>query len=191
MRSRILLVTIVAALLSFNATAETTSQDKINQSSTSSAANQANLEDAQIIGTLLVLNKNEVDAGKLAASTSSNADVKKFAEQMQRDHSKNLQDAEKLANKIDIRPVDSDTSMNLQKKGAAEADVLKSLSGTQFDQEYGNAMVKGHKSALALLDNAISKATNKKLVNFLKVTRNTVDHHLKMAETLLEKVTKS
>jgi putative membrane protein len=189
MRLKILLVSLVTVLLSFNFSFAM-AEDNLAQNSVAQPANSSQ-EDAQVLGTLIAINKGEVDAGRLAESQSTNPDVKKFAKMMQHDHTHNLKATEALAKKLGIQPVDSSFTMDLQKKGEEEATKLKSLTGAEFNQEYANAMVKGHEGALAFLNDALTKVKNVKLIDHLKATRKKVEQHLKLAKELSQKVSKS
>ena len=51
-----------------------------------SAQNSSTITDAQIASIVVTANQVDIDAGKLAASTSTNAEVKKFAQLMVTDH---------------------------------------------------------------------------------------------------------
>lgn len=164
-----------------------------NTSSTTSTTTNApspTQSDAQILKIIMVVNTNEVNAGKLAEGKATNSDVKNFAKKMQADHSKNLKDAEKLANKLNIKPEDSDTSNDLQKQGQEEGDKLAATDPTKFDQDYMDAMVNGHKKVLDMLDNTIPNTKNPDLVKFLKATRNKVEQHYKLAQEVSKKIAK-
>lgn len=139
--------------------------------------------DGQILKTIMVIDDNELDVAHLALKKSTNAEVKKFAQVMITQHSQNLKQAKKILNENKIYPQTSDKSLALETEGKNVLDKLTGLQGNDFDIEYIHAMVDGHKKALSLItDELIPKASNPKLLNFVKSTSVTVSNHLKMAE---------
>ncbi len=167
--------------LSYAQTTATETNTATNQTNSADAQNKA----GQALKILMVINNNEIDAANLALKRSSNADVKKFAETMKNDHTQNLQDIQKLADKNNISAVDTNKSKLLAQKGAHELSKLESASDKDFDKDYIDAMVKGHKAVLDLIDTELlPKANNPEVVDYLKTTRNTVSQHLDMAKAL-------
>ena len=68
------------------------------------------INDAQIASIVVTANQVDIDAGKLAASTSKNAEVKKFAQLMVTDHTGVNKQAVDLVTKLKVTPEDNDTS---------------------------------------------------------------------------------
>jgi putative membrane protein len=81
----------------------------------------------------------EVELGKLAASKATNAEVKKFAEQMVTDHSKANDELKALAAKKNLS---LPTDVSAKHKSLMEK--LNGLSGAAFDKAYVEAMVDDH-----------------------------------------------
>lgn len=170
-------------------TQSTTTQSVTNQTTpTAQTTDKTAKKDANLLGILLVINTNEVNAGKLAESKTSNDDVKQFAQKMETDHSKNADDTKALASKLGIEPATTDKSQTLEKKGQAELEKLKSTPDKKFDVVYITAMVKGHKTVLNLLNNAIQKTDNTDVKQHLEATREAVKEHLKLAENIQTKL---
>jgi putative membrane protein len=87
----------------------------------------------------------EVQLGKLATQRAQSADVKQFAQTMVRDHSKAGDELKQLAahNHMNVElPAQLDT------KHQELMDKLSKLQGAEFDREYMNAMVDGHRDVL-------------------------------------------
>ncbi len=82
-----------------------------------SSAAFAQVTDPQIAHIVVTANQVDIDAGKLAASMGSSADVKKFGQQMVEDHTGVNQQAVALATKLKVTPEDNPTSQSL-KSGA-------------------------------------------------------------------------
>src|SRR6266700_3229686 len=70
--------------------------------------------DAQIASIVVTANTVDIDAGKLAESKSSNADVKAFAQRMITDHSGVNKSAVDLVTKLKVAPQDNPTSQSLK-----------------------------------------------------------------------------
>src|SRR5204863_5272112 len=65
-------------------------------------ASAQNINDAQIASIVVTANQVDVDAGTLAASTTKNAEVKKFAQLMVTDHTGVNKQAVDLATKLKV-----------------------------------------------------------------------------------------
>ena len=84
----------------------------------------------------MTANQVDIDAGKLAASKASHADVKKFAQQMVTDHTGVNKQATELVTKLNVTPEDNPTSQSLKMGGEKNVAHLKTLSGAAFDKAY-------------------------------------------------------
>jgi putative membrane protein len=87
----------------------------------------------------------EVQLGKLASQRAQNAGVKQFAQTMVRDHSKAGDELKQLAahHHMNVQP-----PAQLDNKHQELIDKLSKLHGADFDREYMNAMVDGHRDVL-------------------------------------------
>ena len=70
--------------------------------------------DAQIAHIVVTANQVDIDAGKLAESKGTNADVKAFAKQMVTDHAGVNQQAVALVTRLKVTPKDNPTSESLK-----------------------------------------------------------------------------
>ena len=89
--------------------------------------------DAQIASIVVTANQVDIDAGKLAESKGSTAEVKAFGKQMVTDHSGVNKQAVALVTKLKVKPEDNPTSESLKKGGEDNLKTLKTLSGAAFD----------------------------------------------------------
>ena len=96
----------------------------------------------------------EVALGKLALEKSSNEDVKKFAQRMVEDHTKLGEAMKPVAHQIGVKIPD-----NLSKKDQSLQTKLQSLSGSEFDKAYLQAMLKDHKKDYAEFQHAAQSAS--------------------------------
>lgn len=148
--------------------------------------------DAKILSSLIVLNKNEIAAANTAQQKSANHAVRNYAESMNKAHSRNLQEAERLSQKLDVAPKQGQTAAQLQRKGRQELAALNRLQNHAFDRAYINSMVKDHAAALQLLDQRlIPQATNPQLRQYLEATRANVAQHLKQAQAVQNQLANS
>ncbi len=150
-------------------------------------AEQMNLKEGDVLEIVMTVNKNEINAAKLALEKTSNLKVKQFAQLMQTDHSKNLRQTKVIAEVLKIEPVPSPISNALRDNGKKELAKLNDLKGKAFDLAYMNAMVKGHQAVLDIVTNKLIPNTkNPKLESHLQTTKMSVEHHLEMAKSTLD-----
>ena len=149
------------------------------------------VDDAQIASIVVTANQVDIDAGKLASSMASNAEVKKFGEQMVTDHTGVNKQAVDLVTKLKVTPKDNPTSKSLKEGGEANVANLKKLKGAAFDKAYIDHEVAYHQQVLDALDKTlIPNASNAELKALLvKVRPAFVAHldHAKMVQSSLSK----
>jgi putative membrane protein len=97
------------------------------------------------------INMAEIELGKLAATKAQNSRVKDFAAMMVNDHTKTL---------TRLRPLQSGSSasVKLSDKHKQTVDQLSRLSGGEFDRHYMDAMVRGHREAVAFFEQRAGSA---------------------------------
>jgi putative membrane protein len=159
-----------------------------HNSANTKATSQEMQQDDNAIAVLIVLNKNEINAGKEALKKSKNSTVREFAKHMEKQHTANLNDTLKVMRKIHASDKPTTESKDLKEKGKKELTELSSLKGAEFDKAYINAMVKGHEDALQLAESLASKVNNKALKEHLEATATTIKHHLEMAKEAQSKI---
>ena len=141
------------------------------------------INDAQIASIVVTANQVDVDAGKLAASTSKNADVKKFAQLMVTDHNAVNKQAVDLVTRLKVTPEDNDTSRSLKAGGEKNVAALKALKGAAFDRAYVDHEVAYHQAVLDAVDKTlIPNAKNAELKALLLKVRPAFVAHLEHAK---------
>ena len=146
---------------------------------------QGGPNDAQIAAIVVTANQVDIDAGKLASSMGSNADVKKFGEQMVTDHSGVNKQATELVTKLKVTPKDNATSQSLKEGGSANVANLKKLKGAAFDKAYIDHEVAYHQQVLDAVDKTlIPSASNAELKALLEKVRPAFVAHLEHAKHL-------
>jgi putative membrane protein len=91
----------------------------------------------------------ELETSKLAAQKASSATVKTFAQRMVKDHTKANDELKALATKKNIT-----LPATISKKHQDKLDKLAKLSGSDFDEEYMEAMDKAHEKDVKLFEKA-------------------------------------
>jgi putative membrane protein len=148
--------------------------------------------DAQIASIVVTANQVDIDAGKLAASTSKNKDLKAFAQRMVTDHEGVNKAATELVTKVKVTPEDNPTSQSLKSAGDANVANLKTLKGVAFDKAYIDNEVTFHEQVLAAVDKTlIPGATNEELKALLVKARPMFVEHLEQAKKLQASVSKA
>jgi putative membrane protein len=154
-------------------------------------ASAQSITDAQIAAIVVTANQIDIDAGKLAASKTHTAEVKKFGQQMITDHTAVNKQATALVTKLKVTPDDSPTSQNLKAGGDKNIANLKDLKGAAFDKAYIDNEVAYHQAVIDAIDKTlIPSAHNAELKALLvKVRPAFVAHmeHAKMIQSSLAK----
>jgi putative membrane protein len=143
------------------------------------------VDDAQIASIVVTANQVDIDAGKLASSMGSNADVKKFGQQMVTDHTGVNKQAVELVTKLKVTPKDNPTSQSLKAGGEANVANLKKMKGAAFDKAYVDHEVEYHQAVLDAVDKTlIPNASNADLKALLVKVRPAFVAHLEHAKQI-------
>jgi putative membrane protein len=122
----------------------------------------------------------EVEASKLAASKAQSPQVREFAEQMVKDHSKANTELKSVAKQ---KSLEVPASVNAEHKAALEK--LKATPDAEFDTAYMELMKKDHDKTVALFTSAsTASGVDKDLQGFAKKALPTLEHHQHMATEL-------
>jgi len=150
---------------------------------TASISSAQSINDAQIASIVVTANQVDIDAGKLAASKGTNAEVKKFANLMVADHTNVNKQAVALVTKLKVTPEDNDTSKSLKEGGDKNLETLKGLKGAAFDKAYVDHEVAYHQAVLDAVDKTlIPGAKNEELKALLVKVRPAFVAHLEHAK---------
>jgi putative membrane protein len=148
--------------------------------------------DAQIAHIVVTANQVDIDAGKLAQTKASSAEVKQFGETMIKDHSAVNKQATDLAKKLGVKPEDNATSHSLKQGGRDNLAHLRELKkGGDFDRAYVDHEVAYHQAVLDALDKTlVPNAKNAELKDLLVKTRPAFVAHLDHAKMIQSKLGK-
>jgi putative membrane protein len=154
-------------------------------------ASAQSVTDAQIASIVVTANQVDIDAGKLATSMASNAEVKKFADQMITDHTGVNKSAVDLVTKLKVTPEDNPTSQSLKAGGEKNLANLKTLKGAAFDKAYIDNEVAYHQAVIDAVDKTlIPSASNAELKALLVKVRPAFVAHLEHAKHIQSSVGK-
>ena len=141
--------------------------------------------DAQIAHIVVTANQVDIDAGKLAESKGSKADVKAFGKMMVTDHTGVNKEATALVEKLKVKPEDNPTSESLKKGGEDNLKNLKALSDGAFDKAYIDHEVAYHQQVIDAMDKTlVPNAKNTELKALLVKVRPAFVAHLDHAKQL-------
>ncbi|MGN2253241.1 DUF4142 domain-containing protein [Frateuria sp. GZRe12] len=174
----LVLGTALLAGLSFGAVAQNGAAHDSGDRMTPSMQSDGS-RDAMFMRKAAAANTAEIQAGRIALDKSGNAEVKQLAQRIIDDHTKAGDQLVSIAQRKQVSlPTEP---MPTQKQ---EADHLKSLSGTAFDQAYAQAMVKDHRDAIELFGMESANGSDPDLKQFASTTLPALKMHLQMAEQL-------
>lgn len=123
-----------------------------------------NENDAEFLVDVAEINQEEINLGKLAQEKGSMTDVKELGRMMEMAHTKAMTDLSALAMQKSISLPETKT----EDVNEAYKKMTEKKSGKEFDKEYCDMMVDGHKKAIE---------------KFEKVSTNSVDSDIKMMAT--------
>lgn len=141
--------------------------------------------DGEIVAVLIAANNNEIAVADLALEKASSPEVKHYADTLKIQHAQNLKDTLLLKDKEAIKPEQTAAIKHLEKKGQADLKKLSTKNSTQFDKDYINAMIKGHKELLKEFDHKLLRQVkNNSLKELLITTRPHIEAHLEEAQKI-------
>ncbi len=147
--------------------------------------------DAQIAEIVTVANQADIDAGKLAESRGTNADVKSFGKEMVTDHTGSNKSVAELAKKLKVKPEQSATSKKMKSEADENMKKLEGLKGADFDKAYIDHEVSFHQTVLDSIDKTLTpSASNPELKTALTSTRPMIAAHLARAKSIQSKLGK-
>jgi putative membrane protein len=119
----------------------------------------------------------EVQLATMAEKKASGEKARSLATQLRTDHDQANAELMQIARR---KGLSLDPTPNEEQKQTAEK--LSSLSGSAFDREYAEGMVKDHKKAIALFERESSAGQDPDLKAFATKVLPKLREHLQMAE---------
>ena len=131
----------------------------------------------------------DIAAGKQALAKSKNKTVRRFAQEMVRDHSAVNVQALALVKKLGVIPEANATSASLEAGAKMQARKLGALRGAAFDRAYVRNEIAYHQTVNAALGKTlIPSAHNAELKSLLKTGLTLFTEHQKHAQHLAKMV---
>jgi len=115
--------------------------------------NRKDEKDAQFLVEAAEINLEEIQLGQLAQTKSTDAEVKKIGKMMVADHTKSLTELKALATKKGIA-----IPTTLTEDGQDAYNKLTDKKEKDFNEDYCDMMVKGHKKAINKFEKASENA---------------------------------
>lgn len=166
-----------------NTTNETTTQEATETEAPPTENAAPAINDAQIASIAVTANQIDIDYANIALNKASNAEVKKFAQAMAKDHQSVIDQAVALATKLGVTPEDNATTQSLLDGKTKTVDLLNSKSGADFDKAYVDNEVEYHKFAINAVENTlIPNCQNEELKALLQTALPLFKTHLEHAE---------
>ncbi|MBD8556676.1 DUF4142 domain-containing protein [Rhizobium sp. CFBP 8762] len=148
-----------------------------------SAKAMMKVDTADFAKTVMSSNAFEIKSSELAKQKSSLDDVKMFADQMIKDHTK--ADAD-LKTALSASKMDAPAPM-LAPKHDAMIKQLEAVDGADFDALYIDMQAQAHMEAVALFRTYIASGDDKQVVAFAKKTLPSLEIHMKHVTELVAK----
>jgi putative membrane protein len=137
----------------------------------------------QFITKAAQVNLGEIALGKLAEQKATDPAVKDFGALMVRQHTELQQLLETLGKNQGIA-----LPAKLGAKQVALKHRLENESGQQFDNDYIQHMLSGHRRAIAMLDNEIEHGTNPAYKAYAEKGLPILQDHIRIAEDVAGKM---
>jgi putative membrane protein len=146
-------------------------------------SNTISSQDQEFVNQAGVINKAEIELGKMAQSKASNSDVKAFAKKMVEDHGKAGKELEQLVNQEKGKMPKELDQMHKDLK-----DKISKLNGSEFDKQYMEAMVKGHEKAVSLFEKESKDSEQTAIDKWAGQTLATLQQHQQEAMRVAKEV---
>ncbi|RFC39905.1 MAG: putative membrane protein [Candidatus Nitrotoga sp. CP45] len=147
------------------------------------------LNDAQIIHTIVTANQVFIENSELAGKKARNKNVHAFARRIITESTDVNKQAKGLAAKLNVTPEDNAISKSLKADGKKSLDQLKNLSGSEFDKAYIDAEIKFHQKVIDVVDIQLVPAVkNEELKALVAKVHPALASHLEYADTIQSSV---
>jgi len=139
---------------------------------------KANMAGARFLDHMTLHHQQGIDMAKLASDRAQNPELKRMAQKMVKDHSRELDQMKSWRKDVFAGIPDADVSLR-------EIDLsdLKDAEGREFDQEFVRLMVQHHDDGIKIAQDASPKIENKKVKEFAqRLVKNQNDERRQLAQ---------
>lgn len=147
------------------------------------AATMFKKEDAVFVDKAADAGKLEIQQSQVALDRATGADVKKFAQEMIKDHKEMADALASIASSLQIIVPDS-----LSKDAGDQVVKLQSVRADDFDKTYMDLMIKDHEKAVSLFTENSKKEINSSLTHFISTYLPVIQSHLNMAKAIRKNI---
>ncbi len=144
----------------------------------------AKMTDPEIFSMVTAVNQGEVDAGNIARTKASGANVKAYATEMVNAHTNMTTKGAALASALGEIPKPNAQDSIVIDNNAMASTLRSTASGAAFDRAYIDGQVRAHQHALAFLQHAQTEAQNADLKKMIAGAIPDVQQHLERARAL-------
>ena len=185
---------VLTGLVALAASPALSQQSGGASSSSMSSGGSANQADMQHMQQTMMLGMMSLETSKLALEKARNDDLKQFAR-----FETNEQTTLAEIHKSMMEPTStsatgssassSGTSMQMDAKGREMVQKLSKASGAEFDREYLQGQLEGHKELLQVQEKYLSgNPGSREHVNIAKLSRNQIREHIALLEDIQKKM---
>jgi len=153
------------------------SKDVAEKTNENTIDNRKQEKDAQFLVDAAEISLEEIELGKLAQTKSTDPEVKKVGQMMVTDHTKSLNELKDLASKKGIS-----IPTTLTKDGQDEFNKLSDKKESDFNEDYCDITVKGHKKAIDKFENASNNAEDSEIKSWATSTLPNLRMNLEHAD---------
>jgi len=179
MTNRILLVVLSAVLIVGLNVACQRNDDRVQAAREDGVdVNTLSPGDLEIATKIEQAHTGELELARLAKERASNKDVKNYAEMLESDHNKALEDLTEI-----LRDKQSAGSTH-SKPAGTDMTQLQKMSGAQFDREFLATMVRNHQETLDALNRDLTTVQNPDMKDYIKNLMPKVRNHMEEAQKL-------
>jgi putative membrane protein len=134
---------------------------------------------AGVLSEMNVANTTEIQLSTLASKKASSAQVKQLAKRLATDHTKNRQQVQALAQKLDVKLTPTQGgSLSAADSAAMPAD-LQGKSGAAFDKAFVQHEIEDHQTNIDRIQNQILPSIqNEDVKSYLQKTVSEMQNHL-------------
>lgn len=142
-----------------------------------------------ILSQMNVANTTEIQLARMAAQKASSPQVKKLAEKLAVDHSKNREQVRALARKLDVTLIPAAGGDVTTADSAAIPSDLRTLSGAEFDRAFVEHQIRDHESSIERIRSQLLPAAQTPQVEtYLQRTLTDMQAHLASLKEVQQKI---
>jgi putative membrane protein len=163
------------------------------ESAAGSVVKRGGWTDASILGFIGANNAGEVRESQLAEKKATNPAVKKFAQQLVKEHRALALEMRSLAAKLSVTPdtADGDVHDVMDKARDQIKELTDKPAGADWDKKYIDNQIDDHKDVLDKLQDAAKNANSAELRGAIEKATGKVQEHLTKAQSIKENELKS